>query len=98
MFNVYEKCCGNCLLSTERIVSPQRAKDLVKDCLQQDTYFVCHKSTMQDDGGTCCKAFYDKFGQQINLVRIAQRLGVVKFVPQPDIKKLTPHKNYAKEK
>lgn len=34
-----------------------------------------------------CKKFYDSFGDQSQLVRIAERLGVIEFVEQEDSEK-----------
>ena len=31
MLKVYKECCGNCLLSKDRIVSPKRAKELLNE-------------------------------------------------------------------
>jgi hypothetical protein len=88
-FEVYEKSCANCLFSPERIVSPKRATDVLKDCLARDTFFVCHKSSLSDgDRQVCCKRFYEAFGDMVQIIQIAQRLDAVEFVPLPDDKPL----------
>jgi len=87
MLKVYNTCCKNCLLSKDRIVSPQRAKSIVKQCKENQMHFVCHKATIE---GTeiVCKGFYDKFGKEINWLRIAKEIGMLEFVPQPAAEKL----------
>jgi hypothetical protein len=87
MLKVYKECCGNCLLSKDRIVSPKRAKDLLKEIEQKQTYFVCHKASMNDEE-IVCKTFFDKLGHQSQMIRIAERLNAVQFVEQNNIEKL----------
>lgn len=90
-FEVYESNCNNCLLSKDSIVSPDRRKEIISSCLSEDSHFICHKSSI-NGGNVCCKSFYDKLGHRINLIRIAGRLGVIKFVPLKDNEKLTPYR------
>lgn len=87
MLKVYKDQCKNCLLSKNRIVSPQRAKEVVEECMSNQSFFICHKSSMKK-GDTMCKKFYDSFGDQSQLVRVAKRLGVIEFVEQGDSEKL----------
>lgn len=85
---VYDSTCKNCLLSEDSIVSPKRRKEIIKGCATNQQHFICHKATMEGDEDICCRNFYDKLGHLSQLVRMAERLGVVKFVPQPDAEKL----------
>jgi len=92
-FKVYKKQCGNCLFSEDRLVSKERVRNILEECRKDQTHFVCHKSTMNGGGNVCCKAFWDKMGHVSQLARIAQRLGQVEFVDQPDTEdNLTPHR------
>jgi hypothetical protein len=84
---VYESTCQNCLLSKDSIVSPERRKDIIKEVTSTQSHFICHKATMKGKD-VCCKTFYDKLGHTSQMVRIAERLGMVQFIPQPDSKKL----------
>jgi hypothetical protein len=90
MLKVYNQCCGNCLLSPKRIVSPQRAKDIIEECKQTQTHFICHKASMRDEQVLCNK-FYHQFGQFSQMVRISERLKMVQFVEQTDNTVLTPY-------
>ena len=90
MLKVYKECCGNCLLSKDRIVSPKRAKDLLNEIKEKQSYFVCHKASMNGEE-IVCKTFFDKLGHQSQMIRIAERLNVVQFVEQTDTKKLIPY-------
>lgn len=86
MLKVYKDQCKNCLLSKDRIVSPERVKDIIDSCVTNQSFFICHKSSMKKES-VMCKKFYDSFGDQSQLVRIAERLGVIEFVEQEDSEK-----------
>lgn len=92
MCKVYSECCKNCLLSKDRIVSANRAKQIISEVKQSQSYFVCHKASIKGEE-IVCKTFYDKMGFYSQLIRIAERLGVLKFVPQTDFEKLKPYKS-----
>ena len=79
---VYKESCKNCLLSKDRIVSGARAKQIIKDCTKDQSYFICHKASI-DNKDICCKSFFDKLGHTSQLVRIATRLNAVVFIEQP---------------
>lgn len=84
---VYKSTCSNCLLSSDSIVSPERRKDILDKIKREQSYFICHKASMEGED-VCCKTFYDELGHMSQLVRIAERLGAVEFVEQPDKEKL----------
>ena len=77
MFKVEKECCGQCLFGKDKIVSNKRRKDILNDCRKNDSHFICHKATIEGKD-VCCKGFYDS--QTSNMIRISQRLGMVKFV------------------
>jgi len=91
MLKVFKECCNNCLLSEDRIVSPKRAKEIIKDCSGNQTHFICHKASMKNED-VVCKKFYDTIGYKSQLVRIAQRLGAIEFIEQTDLEKLPTFK------
>ena len=86
MLKVCKERCAECLFSPDKIVSDERKQQIIRDCLKNNQYFVCHKFGVEgEDGQTVgeevvCRGFYDSYGSQINLVRIAQRLKAVKEV------------------
>ncbi|GAB7057393.1 hypothetical protein JCM16163A_41420 [Paenibacillus sp. YK5] len=79
MFEVSSKCCNQCLFSENKIVSDRRKVSLLKEIIQEQSYFECHKATMAGKN-TCCRGFYDKLGQHSQMIRIAERLGAIEFV------------------
>ena len=87
---VYKECCGNCLLSKDRIVSGARVKEIIQGCAKDQSYFICHKASMNNDD-VVCKTFFDRLGHVSQMIRIAERMNMVEFIEQPNAKKLTPH-------
>jgi hypothetical protein len=95
MLKVFKECCKNCLLSENRIVSPKRAKEIIKDCAENQTHFICHKASMKDEE-VVCKKFFDTIGYKSQMVRIAQRLNALQFVDQSDSEKLPTYQDLKK--
>ncbi len=77
MMKVKKVCCGKCLFGANKIVSDERKQDILDDCVQHDTHFVCHEGTIEGED-ICCRAFYNK--HSTNMLRISQRLHMIKFV------------------
>ena len=95
MFNVYDQPCKNCLLSKDRIVSPERAKIIIGECLKAQTHFICHKSSMEG-GEVCCHRFYKKFKNRIAKLQIFERLNMITFKKQQSADELLmPHRKYS---
>jgi hypothetical protein len=96
MFKVYKNCCRNCLFSSDSIVSPERRKEIVESCVKEQSYFICHKSTMEGIN-VCCRKYYDKFGHFSQLIRIAERLNLVRFIEHKNQQKLVTYKEMTNE-
>jgi hypothetical protein len=92
MLKVYKECCGNCLLSKDRIVSPKKAKQLLEEIKEKQSYFVCHKASMNNEE-IVCKKFFDELGHQSQMIRIAERLNAVQFIEQTNTEKLIPYRS-----
>jgi len=88
MKKVCSKQCQNCLVTADRIVSPEAAGEILKQCLEDDSFFVCHRATMGDLGEgndqVMCKGFYDLTDRY----QILERVGLIKWIDHPDDKKL----------
>ena len=88
-FKVYKRPCKNCLLTKNRIVSPERASEIIQTCVKEQTYFTCHKDmTGEGKEGVCCKKFYDDLGHVSQMIRISERLNMIEMVDQPDTERL----------
>ena len=81
MFEVCEKRCDQCLFSNDRIVSKSRMASIVKDCRRKDTHFICHKHS-EVGGEAMCRGYFETQPPP-QMLRIAGRLGMIKFVPEP---------------
>lgn len=93
-FKVYKGSCKNCLLSPDRIVSAQRAKEIINSCTEEQSYFICHKSSSGSDPQgeeICCHTFHKEFGERSQMIRTCDRLGWTEFVDQPGGDKLPTH-------
>lgn len=82
--------CNECLFTPERIVSSERAKELLRQANRKDIHFVCHKATIKGRD-ICCRGFYDT--QTSQMIRISQRLNCVDFIKEKDIKKIKRRTN-----
>lgn len=83
-FKVASRACGQCLFGPNKIVSDERKDEVLEECENEDTYFVCHKSTIRDPNeGMCCRGFYEAHPGTGQMLRIAERLGAVVFA-DPD--------------
>jgi len=49
--------CSQCLCSAQRIVPKSRARQIITDCLETGTHFVCHKSP--DGQFVHCRGVHD---------------------------------------
>lgn len=74
-FKVCKNRCAQCLFSKAKIVSNARKREVLAECAQSDSHFICHKTK-----DVCCRGFYDRDPGASNLMRIAGRLGAVEFV------------------
>lgn len=81
---VCEQKCDQCLFTSSRIVRPERVKEIVKSCHATGKAFICHKGSLTGNDQLVCRGFYDT--QKTQVIRIAERLGVVHFVPVPETK------------
>lgn len=95
MFPVYQQQCQNCLLTKKALVDPNRVKEIIKECLDAQTHFVCHKSTLQDDTGVCCRGFFDKYGDEVDKIQIFKRLNLIEFIELPDNEQLPNFKDFS---
>lgn len=78
MFKVFDKRCSNCLMTKDRIVSPERAKQLLADINKNDSFFVCHHSS--DKEKICCRGFFDKMKNTSDLLTTVIKYDLVEEV------------------
>lgn len=71
-------------------------KEIVNKCVREQSYFICHKASINNDDAMC-KNFYDSFGHYSQLLRIVERLGVVEFIDQKDSERLPSYDDMNKK-
>ena len=92
-FTVAAERCKECLFSSSRLTDKKQAAAIIKSCAEGNTYFSCHRFAFNDgtEGdertgmpytpiAVCCRAFYDSMGHVSQQIRMADRMGIVKFV------------------
>jgi len=67
---IYKKRCNQCLFTKNKVVGNARKKEVINNCLKNDSYFICHKSE-----DTCCKGFWDNYKNDITILRVINMLG-----------------------
>jgi hypothetical protein len=84
--DIMARRCDQCLYGADRIVSGQRAAELIIDTRGKDVPFLCHKGTMVGRDVTCHGSLRDTGGGQIG--RIATGLGFARWI-NPDTMEVT---------
>lgn len=79
------KCCDQCLVGKRRIVSPERARQIIAGCIKDDTHFVCHKGTLAGLN-VACAGVARVTGFRGVALRLAMALGVVQKIDPDSLK------------
>lgn len=74
---VMSKRCDQCLYTEARVVSVERAEEIMRDCERRERYFLCHKGKEP----TVCRGFFDSGVD--TLCRVASALDAVLLVEPP---------------
>lgn len=72
-YEVMSRKCDQCLTGKNRVVSGQRAAQLIRECRDRDVKFECHKASLAGRSGVACRGvhavapcrasrFADRFG------------------------------------
>lgn len=78
LLQVVEAQCDQCLFGPNKIVSAERSKEILDQCMTRadERYFICHKTER-----ACCRGFYDsELGDRVAIIQVARRLNLVEFV------------------
>lgn len=65
--------CRECLLGPNRIVSGERAAEIIENCRSNGTHFQCHKGTIAGIN-LHCRAYHDRY--QSLAARFAEKFGI----------------------
>lgn len=69
-YDLMAEPCGQCLTTKNRIVPGARAAQIIRDCREQDTKFICHKTK-----ATACRGVHDAIGG-CRAYRMARAFGI----------------------
>lgn len=63
MFKVCSSKCNECLFGPNKIVDNERKQEIIETCIENNSFFVCHKFGIEGDEVTigeevCCRGFY----------------------------------------
>jgi hypothetical protein len=81
---VMKERCDECLFSPDRIVSNERAAEVLADCAENGTHFICHKATLKGRH-VCCRGFYDKDPMASNALRVGKILNAIIFLEESEL-------------
>lgn len=91
MLKILRSPCDQCLFSKGKIVSDARRDDVLKQCQDSESHFVCHKFTIEElqgrltpeEANVVCNGFYRHDPEGTTLLQIATRLGMIEWVDEP---------------
>ncbi|AWN07782.1 hypothetical protein HOT31_gp111 [Microbacterium phage Hendrix] len=73
--------CDHCLLSRDRLVSGERARQLIAETRAQKAgSFICHRHQVSDEPEAICSAWFERFAGEDMVLRMAIAMGVVEYV------------------
>lgn len=73
--------CDHCLLSKDRLVSGERARELIAETRAQEAgSFVCHRHQVSDEPEAICSVWFERFAREDLVLRMAIAMNVVEYV------------------
>lgn len=79
--HVREQVCDHCLLGPDRLVSGARAREIIASTRSRDAAtFLCHRGQITDESEAICRSWFDAFGDEDWIMRLAVHLDKIKFV------------------
>jgi len=72
--------CDNCLLSRDRLVTGERARDLISSTRETEGgSFICHKSQIVDEPEAICSAWFERFADEDRILSLAKAMDVIEY-------------------
>lgn len=68
--------CGQCLTTRNRIVSGERAAELVRECRASGHHFVCHKGSIAGLN-VHCRGVHNRFPSRAHQLAVALGIPIV---------------------
>lgn len=79
VLKVCSKQCNECLFSSNKIVSEERKNELLQGIKRDNSFFVCHKSTIKNETAMC-RGFYERNKSSSLLIYLGHILKLIQFV------------------
>lgn len=76
---VCNHACNQCLFTDNRIVSGERATQVISEALETDGFFECHKGTLQGKR-VVCRGFWNRYRKDVLSLRLALAFNMYEFV------------------
>lgn len=73
--------CDTCIFRPGNLMhlEPGRVKDMVDECLKNDSAVICHKTLAEEDNAVC-RGFYDAYEANVTPLRLATAMNIIKEV------------------
>lgn len=77
---VADKPCDECLFSKNKLIDDGPKEELLRQCYERGTYFICHKATLMRRAVICHSFVKSTDGGGNAAIRVAQFFGLIKYV------------------
>jgi hypothetical protein len=79
-------------------VSPERRAEILKGCDRDNSYFICHVSSIRG-GRVCCHGYYEAMKKKgPKAIELAHSLGMIEFTELPEEPtKFKPYREFTKK-
>lgn len=81
VLHLASKCCGECLTTRRRIVSGERAAEIIRDVRKRDVHFQCHRGSLAGIN-LHCRGVHDRWPSRS--ARFADAFGIPVVEIDPD--------------
>jgi hypothetical protein len=81
VLHLASRCCSECLMGPKRVVSGERAAEIVAEVRARDVHFQCHKGSIAGMN-LHCRGVHDRWPSRS--ARFAQQFGIEIVEVDPD--------------
>lgn len=79
--HVLSEKCAQCAFTPQRIVPGARVASIVRETKDvEGAHFICHETTIAQQGDAICAGWFDRFADQDPLLRLAGSMGIIERV------------------
>lgn len=77
--HVQENLCNTCIFrpGNKMGLMPGRVEEMVEGCIEGQGTIPCHKHIHAGPGQSVCKGFFDRYKHEVQMLSVAERLGLV---------------------